>query len=378
MTTRPTLDISFPALPGMVIGPGSLERVRDGIFIKAIGGLRLSMVQDVPVHGEMGGADRDEFRVQVINNVPLGKDEKVYLLREITFDVLDPTDPNFTRVRDTAMIDIVIDVIPELIRRRNDSNDGQEPAAPRHANGAIVHGSGSVDGKVGSLDPPTSSMKTVLSSLVNTLSTLLRDEVQGQTSLPQKKASSLRLLLPAAISTGLGSAPLPEVEDAPTVSITGDPSKQRLTWTSIYFADELCDQRILREVAQSHQVLVVKRGGCNFSQKLRNIAAYPPSRYALKMVIVVSYDEDLEEHAGSGPTTPGLAAVRAEPYLARPHLDETQMTAGGVPRRHLLSVVMVGGGGETYELLRQATAVGIKRRYTVRSQGVPINNLYIL
>ncbi|CAK40963.1 uncharacterized protein An12g00340 [Aspergillus niger] len=382
MTIRPTLDISFPALPGMVVGPGSLERVRDGIFIKAIGGLRLSMVQDVPVQGESGSAESDEFRVQVINNVPLGKDEKVYLLREITFDVLDPTDPNFTRVRDTAMIDIVIDVIPEIIRRRNDSDDSHEPAAPRRANGAIVHGSSSVDSKVGSVDASTSSMKTVLSSLVNTLSTLLRDEVQGQTSLPQKKATSLRLLLPAAISTGLGSAPLPDVEDATTVSITGDPSKQRLTWNSIYFADELCDNRILREVAQNHQVLVIKRGGCNFSQKLRNIAAYPPSRYALKLVIVVSYDDEVVEEEqreeSDTTTTPGLAAVRAEPYLVRPHLDETQMTAAGVPRRQLLSVVMVGGGQETYELLRQATGVGIKRRYSVRSQGVPINNLYIL
>ncbi|XRM43363.1 hypothetical protein ABZX51_006547 [Aspergillus tubingensis] len=383
MTIRPTLDISFPALPGMVVGPGSLERVRDGIFIKAIGGLRLSMVQDVPVLGETGSAEGDEFRVQVINNVPLGKDEKVYLLREITFDVLDPTDPNFTRVRDTAMVDIVIDVIPESLRRRNDSDDSHEPAAPRRANGAIVHGSSAVDSKVGSVDASTSSMKTVLSSLVNTLSTLLRDEVQGQTSLPQKKKpTSLRLLLPAAISTGLGSAPLPDVEDATTVSITGDPSKQRLTWNSIYFADDLCDDRILREVAQNHQVLVIKRGGCSFSQKLRNIAAYPPSRYALKLVIVVSYDDEVEDqHDGSDTTTtttPGLAAVRAEPYLVRPHLDETQMTAAGVPRRQLLSVVMVGGGQETYELLRQATGVGIKRRYSVRSQGVPINNLYIL
>ncbi|PWY77129.1 seven-hairpin glycosidase [Aspergillus heteromorphus CBS 117.55] len=375
MTVRPTLDISFPALPGMIVGPGSLERVRDGIFIKAIGGLRMSMVQDVPVHGE---TDNDEFRVQVINNVPLGKDEKVYLLREITFDVLDPTDPNFTRVRDTGMVDIVIDVIPEIIRRRNDSDDGQEPAAPPHASGNMVSGPGSAGNKIGNVDPSSSSMKTVLSSLVNTLSTLLREEAQGQTSLPQKRASSLRLLLPAAMSTGLGSAPLPDVEDSPTVSITGDPSKQQLTWSNIYFADELCDTRVLRDIAQNHQVLVVKRGGCSFSQKLRNVAAYPPSRYALQLVIIVSYDADSGEQGEPDFTTPGLAAVRAEPYLARPYLDETQLTAGGIPRRQLLSVVMVGGGEETYELLRQATALGIKRRYTVRSRGVPINNLYIV
>jgi hypothetical protein len=141
-------------------------------------------------------------------------------------------------------------------------------------------------------------------------------------------------------------------------------------------AGDLCDQRILRDIAQSHQVLVIKRGGCTFSQKLRNIAAYPPSRNALKLVIVVSYED--EGHENQEPLTPGLAGLLAEPYLARPQLDETQVTIGGIPRRHLLSMVLVGGGEETYELLRQATGVGIKRRYSMRSQGVPISNLFVV
>lgn len=41
MAVRPTLDISFPSLPGGVnMGPGALERVRDGVLVKTIGGLR--------------------------------------------------------------------------------------------------------------------------------------------------------------------------------------------------------------------------------------------------------------------------------------------------------------------------------------------------
>ncbi|RAH49486.1 glycoside hydrolase family 47 protein [Aspergillus brunneoviolaceus CBS 621.78] len=381
LISRPTLDISFPALPGMVVGPGSLERVRDGILVKAIGGLRLSMVRDVSVPGMAKSSDNDEFRVQVINNVPLGKDEKVYLSREITFDVLDPTDPNFTRVRDSIMIDIVIDVLPELLRRRNDSDDGLEPAAPQQARGPIIHDSALVNGNSGGVDPSISGMKTVLSSLMSSLSTLLRDEAHVETGLPPQKSSTLRLMIPAAISTGLGSAPLPDVDDASTVSMTGNLSKRRLTWSSIYFADELCDHRLSREIVQNHQVLVLRRGGCSFSEKLRNIPAYPPSRQALELVIVVSQtseEEELWETADSGPASPGLAAVRAERHLVRPHLDESQLTAGGLPRRHLLSMVMVGGGEETYALLRQAIGVGIKRRYSVRSQGVPIHNLHIV
>ncbi|KAI9039235.1 glycoside hydrolase family 47 protein [Aspergillus affinis] len=381
MTVRPTLDISFPSIPGMVLGSNSLERIREGILIKAIGGLRLSMVQDVPSQDAPENPAEDEFRIQVINNVPLGKDEKVFLSREITFDVLDPTDPNFTRMRDSSMIDIVIDVIPETVRRRNDSDDHQEPAAAENGQNPIIHESStSTDGKLGYLDPSSPSMRTVLSSLMNSVSALIRDEPQAHLSWSSSpKQPSLRLALPAAVSSGLGSAPLPEVSDAMTFSVTGDPSKNRLTWSTIYFAGELCDQRIPREVAQTHQVLVVKRGGCSFSQKLQNIAAYPPSRRALKLVIVVSSDEQPpDDEASEFNSHNTLAAIRAGPFLARPYLDEAQMTAGGTPRRHLISMLMVSGGDETYELLRRSTGIGIKRRYTVRSQGIPINNLYVI
>ncbi|KAF7122794.1 hypothetical protein CNMCM5793_000904 [Aspergillus hiratsukae] len=379
MASRPTLDISFPAIPGVVMGPGSIERVRDGIFIKSIGGLRLSMVQDVPSHDATGKASRDDFRVQVINNVPLGKDEKVYLSREITFDILDPTDPNFTRMRDSAMIDIVIDVMPELLRRGNDSNGNRERGAAEHGQNHVIQENASVNDKVGSVDPSNSGMKNVFSSLMDTVSSLLRDENPALTAESSpRKSSMVRLSLPAAVASGAGSAPVPEVEDASIVSISGEPSKSRLSWSTIYFADEICDHRILRDIAQSHQVLVIKRGGCSFSQKLRNIAAYPPSRHALKLVIVVDYETFAGASTSKPPPSAGLAALRAEPFLIRPLLDEPQMTAGGLPRRHPISMVMVGGGEETYELLRRATGVGIKRRYSVRSQGIPINNLYIV
>ncbi|KAL2864890.1 glycoside hydrolase family 47 protein [Aspergillus lucknowensis] len=381
MSVRPTLDISFPAVPGLAHGPGVLERVRDGILVKSIGGLRMSMVRDAPSRDLMVNSEGSEFRVQVVNGVPLGKDEKVYLLREITFDVLDPGDPNFTRIRDTTMIDLVVDVLPESFSQRNDSDDGREPALAGSGGQQRIFNvdSSADDGKAAAaVDGPTSSMKDVLSSLVNSVSSLLRDEVHHlYTPFPSRTSSPLRLPLPAAVATGLGSAPLPDVDDVSLVSLTGDKSHSRLPWSSIYMAGDLCDQRILRDVAQSHQVLVIKRGGCSFSQKLRNIAAFPPSRNSLKLVVVVSYEE--EKHMKDQPhLAPGLAASLAEPYLARPQLDETQTTAGGIPRRHLLSMVLVGGGEETYELLRQARGVGVKRRYSMRSQGVPISNLYVV
>ncbi|KAL2839788.1 glycosyl hydrolase family 47-domain-containing protein [Aspergillus pseudodeflectus] len=380
MAVRPTLDISFPAVPGMTHGSGFLERVRDGILVKSIGGLRMSMIRDAPPRDVMFNPEGSEFRVQVVNGVPLGKDEKVYLLREITFDVLDPGDPNFTRIRDSTMIDLVIDVRPDSFSRRNDSDDVQEFTPGNGGQQRVLHARSSADDSKAAarIDASTSSMRDVLSSLVSSVSSLLRDEVHHRyTPSPSAKSSPLRIPIPAAVATGLGSAPLPDVDDVSAVSMTNNKTQRRLPWSTIYMAGDLCDQRILRDIAQSHQVLVIKRGGCSFSQKLRNIAAFPPSRNALKLVIVVSYEEEKyftnQEHS-----TPGLAASLAEPYLARPQLDETQMTAGGIPRRHLLSMVLVGGGEETYELLRQARGVGIKRRYSMRSQGVPISNLFVV
>lgn len=219
-------------------------------------------------------------------------------------------------------------------------------------------------------------MKNVFSSLMSSVSSLLRDDAQLGADRPQP--SALRMILPAAMSVGLGSGPIPDVEDSSTVP-SDNVSRNQLPWDSIYFADEICDHRVLREVVQNHEVLVIKRGGCSFSEKLKNIAAYPPSGTSLKLVIVVSYDDEMAETDIDSNPSKGrpLAAVRAEPYLVRPLLEEVQMTAG-IPRPHLISMVMVGGGEETYELLRLASAVGIKRRYTVHTQGVPISNLYIV
>ncbi|KAJ5895545.1 hypothetical protein N7495_007236 [Penicillium taxi] len=376
MVIRPTLDISFPTIPGgLNLGPGALERVQDGIFIKAIGGLRFSMIQDVPL-GDQADKNEDGYRVQVINNVPLGKDEKVYLSRQLTFDVVDPYDPHFTRIRDTTVLDLVIDALPEISRRRNGSayprteaktaDDSQNPQSH-------LHGSKPVANPV-----VESPMKTMLSSLVNSVSSLLRDDTN--------QPAPIRLSLPATIPTGVGAAPLPEVDDATTVPLFGSQPTTHLSWSTIYFADELCNERILRDIVQTHEVLVIKRGSCTFSQKLRNIAAYRPGRAALKLVVVVSYDvtpeeakieEELYDDENPEPV-PHLAALRAESTLIRPHIDESQITASGIPRNNPVSMVMVGGGDETYELLRTATGIGIKRRYRMRSQGVPITNLYII
>ena len=41
-------------------------------------------------------------------------------------------------------------------------------------------------------------------------------------------------------------------------------------------------------------------------------------------------------------------------------------------------MVMVGGGEVVYDVFRRAVRVGVKRRYSVQAQGVPISNLIII
>jgi hypothetical protein len=363
--------------------------------------------QDVPLE-ITAPSPMDGFRVQVVNNIPLGKDEKVYISRELASDILNPTDPNFTQIRDPVMLDIVIDIEPELSSGGN-TTSASSPGTTGTRTADIlldqVPGLDLSEGDVTSGLSRASSIKTALSALVSHVSSIIHDDISPsiQRFAPLKRPSA-RVSLPAITSTGLGSAALPDVEEAVIFSRLGKPTLDRLTWSAIYMAGELCEERLPLEIVRDHQVLVIKRGSCSFSQKLRNIPAVPPSRNSLNLVIVVSFDtvddlayeghdiegedklaDDVFIHARpfSSTTPPASsiypkAALLAEPYLVRPHLDEIQFTAGGFGRHRPISLIMVGGGADTYALLSRASGLGIKRRYIMRSQGVPVSNLYII
>ena len=107
----------------------------------------------------------------------------------------------------------------------------------------------------------------------------------------------------------------------------------------------------------------MKRGGCSFSQKLQNIPSFAPSASSLQLVIVVSYGDD--DGTGAG-------------WLIRPLLDQVQTTLGGLPRHNPIPMVMVGGGEQTYNALGHAFGLGVKRRYSMQAQGIPISNLIIV
>ena len=357
ITAKHTFDITFPTGPNMLMGPGFLQRVGNGILINSMGGVRLGMIQDVPFETD-DGASGKEYRVQAINNILLGKDERIFIAKDTASNVVNPLDPNFTRVRDTAMIDLVVDV-----RRTEKEAQPQGPISNEARGNETSSTSGPelvLDHSIAANPESASNMKQAFSSLLQHVASLIVDPTPAPP--PPEIKDSPREYVAAILPVGIGVAPLPDVDDALGPDVHGAPQGE-VPWHSIYVTDENCNSKLPASVPKEHQVIVIKRGGCSFDEKLRNIPTFAPSKRSLQLVIVVSYEDE-----------PGLPSG----WLIRPLLESQQTTASGLPRHNPISMVMVGGGDETYRIFERAVGLGIKRRYSVQAQGIPINNLVIL
>ncbi|KAK7186760.1 hypothetical protein DPSP01_001109 [Paraphaeosphaeria sporulosa] len=439
MTVRATFDLSFPSLPSSSQS-GIMQRVNEGILVNSMSGVRLGMVREPEAFPlEQHIAMDEQFRIYAISNVALGRDEKVYMSRS-TIDSFNPTDPFFTRTRDAAAVDLVIDVPPApaitpsstiLSDLLSDSIDGMDNISNMEVIGLDVDQEQLENGE------------SYLSSLLHSLQSLLA--ATSSTSPPsasgtQKPQTTERLAIQGTLPLGPGSVPLPDVPD-PDLSYS---KTNVLSWSTIYIhPNTLCDERLPIEIPKRHQIIVIPRGGCSFSAKLRNIPAFPPSSSSLQMVVIVSFPEHEEpqytfetsnkpqdeevaperntaepshgikkrthENKASPPAKVDKVAKDSKPVpehgsqprskmssskkktqsssssdsqvlynLVQPLLDETQYTPSGIPRPHPIPLVMVGGGDETMAALQRATAVGVRRRYYFLSQGLRISNLIVL
>ncbi|KAL9134181.1 MAG: hypothetical protein Q9175_004635 [Cornicularia normoerica] len=356
ITARSTFDITFPAGPNMLMGPGFLQRVGNGILINSMGGVRLGMIQDVPFETEDGAMGK-EYRVQAINNILLGKDERIFIAKDTASNVVNPLDPNFTRVRDTSMLDLVVDVQPmeEETQPQRPTSDSVNDNESSTSDSELA-----LDASIVANPEVASNMKQTFSSLLQHVAALIVDPTPAPP--PPKSEHSPREYVAAVLPVGVGVAPLPDVDDALGPDIHGAPQGDVL-WHSIYVANENCKNKLPASVPRDHQVIVIKRGGCSFDEKLRNIPTFAPSKTSLQIVVVVSSEDE-----------PGLPSG----WLIRPLLESLQTTASGLPRHNPIAMIMVGGGDRTYGIFERAVGLGIKRRYSVQAQGIPISNLVIL
>lgn len=350
ITAKSTFDITFPSSPSSVIVPGMLQRVLNGVLVNSIGGVRFGMIQDVPA---VAGSDinREVYRVHAINNILLGKDEQVFLAKETASNVVSPLDPNFTRVRDPTMLDIVVDVAtreePKVKEDRNSKENESSQLGPKFL----------LDDALGENGGGSSAMVLAFNSLLEQITGLIREPSPASHQVPARKH------IAAIIPTGAGAAPLPDVEDTLGPDASGLPQGP-LHWHSIFVAGDSCNERLSVDIPRTHQVIVIMRGGCSFTQKLQNIPIYVPSASSLQLVIVVS-EEEKDPNLPPG-------------YLIRPWLETAQHSASGLPRHNPIPMVMVGGGKQTYDLFKGALGVGMKRRYSMQAHGIPISNLIII
>lgn len=376
ITSRPSFDITFPSSPNTVLSPGTLHRVLNGILINSMSGIRLGMIQDTPFSTDEGSGDL--FRVQAINNILLGKDEKVFLPKEVISDIVSPQDPNFERVRDTSILDLVLDVRSATTNSIPGSINHTSTPSPHSSISTknILAASAATHSTDSTPSPDPSPLLLALSSLFAQMHSLLPSAPIPSPSSAHP-APITRHYLPAILPTGLGAAPLPDIEEALGPDIAGNPQGPPLVYSTIHVLGNSNNHNCLHplppHIIKSNQILVIRRGECSFSRKLQNIPSYAPSRTGLQLVVVVSSAEDDVDVEGED----GGAGTLPEGHLIRPLLDSTQTTPKGLPRRHPIPMVMVGGGEATMEMFRAATGVGVKRRWRVRARGVEVGNLII-
>ena len=159
----------------------------------------------------------------------------------------------------------------------------------------------------------------------------------------------------ATIATGIGSGTIPDIADSTLQAA------EALPWTSIYIGDELCDHLLPTSVPQQHQIIVLRRGGCSFAAKLKNIPSFLQSSSALQLVILVTPPE-----------------YDASISMIRPLVDQVQHTPSGMPRFNPIPMIMIEGDEKTEEMLRYAKGIGLRRRYYLSSQGLRIDNLHVV
>ena len=343
LETRANFDLSFPTLANTIQGVLAMKRVPEGISLNSVSGLKLGMIKETqPVEDTNGKFIVDPvFRIHTVSHLSLGRDEKV-LLGTDAISTLNPVDPYFTRHRDVSTVDVVIDT--------GNVYTDESYQASRHL-------LSNYQAENGLISLPNG---TVLTNIIAQLNSALQqqlsvDDVVASVQAFNDASTSPRPVYPATVAVGTGAGMIPDVADAPSSG------SEPLSFTSIYVTGESCSGKLPAEIAKTHQVIVMRRGGCSFNEKLRAIPSFAPGNTSLQLVIVVSHVDD-EGNEG----------------LIRPLLDDIQTTPGGVSRPRPIPMVMIEGDDETFEALSQARSIGLRRHYHFASQGLRINNLFVV
>ena len=351
-------------------GAPNLERLTtDKIRVLSISGLKLSFRQEEDAE--------QEWRVTKVNGVPLGRDEYLVMDRAILGYI---SDPRFNMVRDS--IAVKLHHLHHVEWYADNETAADAPPAghvglAHQAPLALEDLEDLADTGPSSLRPSdlATLVKSLFRHIVSPLDATPAPSETPPAHPPADGAPPYNLVLNATgvTPTGVGAAPLPAA-DMPAgayVPAAGPVPADLLPWTTVFAGGDGCAAPLPDAAVQRHQVVVLRRGGCSFNQKLAHVPAFSPSPRSLQLLVVVSDDENAHAHSGGG------GDDDAAEQLVRPLLDEAQRTPAGILRRHPVAMVMVAGGDEAYARLAAARAVGITRRYFIESQGVRIRNIAV-
>ncbi|KAI9807714.1 MAG: alpha mannosidase-like protein [Phylliscum demangeonii] len=352
ITTQSDFEIQFPHTQSDIFWnpQQSISRVNGGIFVHSLEGIKLGVRMDETLDALGGRTDgRGLLRIHRISGALLAREEKVFMKKGLLTKLLDP---NFALVEDATAAELLIAVDSDHERTRLASQDApltseqlnstsETPTvSTRRPDPGSGDGSRTQDGLDGVGQPLAAAVP-----------------VDAKAASSPTAPSSHIYRLPATTATGIGAGPLPDAADSEI-----DPNGRdeggvgHLPWQTIYVSGETCERKLADVAATEHQVVVLRRGGCSFARKLANVPSFRPSGRALQLAVVVADGDE----------------------RVRPLLDEVQRTPAGLARHHPIPLVLVGGGRATVGLLEKATAIGLRKRHYVQSQGMAVANLVVV
>ncbi len=327
------------------------------------------------------------WRITRVNGVPLGRDEHLVINRAILGHV---SDARFNLVRDPVAVKF--HHLHHVVWASPNETANEEMAVAQDISELLQESSLEFEdladdsGEPGSPSPPSSLEPSNIATLVKSFfrqivsapdapsSSAAATSIISEAPGHQNRPFNLLLNTTGITPTGLGAAPLPVADMAAgaAVPVFGPVPTSLLPWKTVFAAGEACGAPLPDAASRSHHVIVVRRGGCSFSEKLARIPAFSPTSRSLQLVVMVSDDDDA---VGSNPAalTPFDDGVNS----VRPLLDETQKTLTGLVRRHPIAMIMVAGGDAAYASIAEARQLGLTRRYFIESQGIRVRNIHI-
>jgi len=258
------------------------------------------------------------LRITNIGGTSLGKNEIVFLEDKVIDKSGATMDPNFQIVLDHEYIDLIVQYADDIRAAKREEELKQVPIIPetKTALGELLSRLGF----------------TSLETQLNDLLSLYNDEDDGRDdeATPTSASSPQLHAFAGIVPTGIGAVDIPTTTPVFTnIHILKDPACAPIRASSI---------------PKTAQVLIVPRGSCSFSQKLRNLPSF------IRLVILLDKDALTPQD------------------LVRPLLDKEN--------EYGIMAVMVAGGGREWE--REVGSLTLRRRWSVWVKDIRVGNIVVL